>query len=77
MATSSWWFFNIFGILTFALWVNQIKNEIVQFCGLKDKIAYMTSLWNWLDSIGLTIIFVVTVMTLGMKWSYRNESLSE
>ena len=35
--------------------------------GLKNKMSYLTSLWNWMDSVSLTIVFVVTVVTMCLK----------
>ena len=52
-----------------------MKNELQQFFGLKNKIDYLYSLWNWLDFTGLTIIFVVTVLTMCERLSHQPESI--
>ena len=74
MDYKDWLIFVILGSTVLVLWFNQIKNEVQQFWGLKNKLSYLTSLWNWMDSISLTIIFVVTVVTMCMKLSAQPET---
>ena len=52
----------VLGGITFVLWCNQMRNELHQIAGLKNKCEYLTDVWNINDfiSLVLTLIIVLT-----------------
>ena len=63
--------FVIFGAITLVLWLNQIWNELFQFCGMKSKIQYLFSIWNWFDIFGLTTVFLITTIQMSNQMSLQ------
>ena len=67
MNRSEWLYFVILGSSTMVLLIRHLINEIRQVYGLRSKIEYIKSPWNWLDITAIILISIITVTTMSEK----------